>query len=219
MRKNRKIPLEGKIKFAVVGDGKCEAWYIQMLKRNERSIGIDIKPEIPQKKKLGDQFYNIINLSKHYDKVFWLIDLDVIISETRLRKGSEKTVWEELKGYCRKIEDVNKEGKIEKIRVIINNPCLEFWFLLHFESTGKYFSTCDDAIKRLKKYLPDYQKSQTYFTKQNKDIYIQLKPHLAAALLNAEKIGVFDFNNPYSGISQMQFFFKEIEARDLYTKQ
>jgi hypothetical protein len=50
MRKTRSIPLKSKSTFAVVVDGDCEVWYLQMLKRNERSIHVTIEPQIPQKK-------------------------------------------------------------------------------------------------------------------------------------------------------------------------
>ncbi len=61
-----KRELKGKSKFAIVVDGETEFWYLQMLKRNERLIKVDIKPEIPQKKKLADQYSKVIDLSKSY---------------------------------------------------------------------------------------------------------------------------------------------------------
>ena len=88
MRKSRPIPLKSRPKFAFVVDGECEFWYIQMLKRNERQISVDLKPEIPQRKKLNDQYKKVIDLSLDYDKVFWIVDFDVIISETRKAKKS-----------------------------------------------------------------------------------------------------------------------------------
>jgi hypothetical protein len=51
MRKNRTRHLKIKPTFAVVVDGDCEVWYLQMLKRNERSIFVNIEPEIPQRKR------------------------------------------------------------------------------------------------------------------------------------------------------------------------
>ena len=53
--------------FAVVVDGETEAWYLQMLKRNERHIRVSIKPEIPAKKSLEDQYKLVCELS---DKEF-----------------------------------------------------------------------------------------------------------------------------------------------------
>jgi hypothetical protein len=205
MRRNRPIPFRSKSKFAFVVDGECEFWYINMLKRNERSINVDLKPEIPQRKKLVDQFKKVVELSNDYDKVFWIIDFDVINSETHKTKKGARTALQEFKDYYDKIK---KEYK--NIIVIINNPCLEFWILLHFETTSRYFNTCEGAITKLERYLPDYEKTQSYYTKQDQDIYLRLKPHLKNALSNANKLVDFDFDNPHSGMTQMQLFF-EIE--------
>ena len=202
MRRIRPIPFKSKIKFAFVVDGECEFWYIQMLKRNERSINIDLKPEIPQKKKLIDQFEKVIELSKDYDKVFWIIDFDVINRETRSARKGTKTALQEFKEYC---DEINEENK--GIIIIINNPCLEYWILLHFEKTSRYFDTCDEATRHLKRYLPDYEKTRYFYTKQDNDIYLKLKPNLKSALSNARLLKEFDFNNPHTGMTQMQLFF------------
>jgi len=203
MRRNRPIPFRSKSKFAFVVDGECEFWYINMLKRNERSINVDLKPEIPQRKKLADQFDKVVELSKDYDKVFWIIDFDVINSETRKAKKGSRTVLQEFKDYY---EEIKREHK--DIIVIINNPCLEYWILLHFETTSRYFDTCEGATTKLKKYLVDYEKTQSFYTKQDHDIYLRLKPQLNKALSNAKRLGEFDFETPHSGMTQMQLFFE-----------
>lgn len=51
MRVNKNMPGKSRQRFAIVVDGECEFWYIQMLKRNERSINVNLEPKIPQKKK------------------------------------------------------------------------------------------------------------------------------------------------------------------------
>lgn len=211
MRANRSKPVKGRIKFAVVGDGECESWYIQMLKRNERSINVDLEPKIPQKKKLSDQFSKVVALGNDYDKVFWIVDFDVINAETRLARKGEKTALQEFKEYCNKIEAINRDAGEQKIVVIINNPCLEYWFLLHFEATSKYFSTCNDAAARLKRYLPDYEKTQAYYTRQNDDIYLKLRPKLPHAIENAHRLGAFDLQNPHLGMTQMHLFFSRVD--------
>ena len=210
MRKTKTVQPKGKQKFAFVVDGECEFWYIQMLKRNERSINVDLKPEIPQKKKLADQFKKVVELSDDYDKVFWIIDFDVIGRETRTAKKRAKTALQELEEYC---NEINKSH--ENIIVIINNPSLEYWILLHFETTSRYYATCEEVIKQLKKHLSEYEKSQIYYTKQDNDIYLRLKPQLPKAITNAEKLDRFDFHNPDSGMSEMQLFFNTDQIKKI----
>ncbi|PDS22299.1 RloB family protein [Flavobacterium branchiophilum] len=213
MRKNRVIPIKNKPKFAFVVDGECEFWYIQMLKRNERQISVDLKPEIPQRKKLLDQYTKVIDLSKDYDKVFWIIDFDVIISETRKAKKGAETALQEFKRYY-----IDIEKRFENIFIIVNNPCLEFWILLHYKTTSKYFDNCDSVTKELKKHLTNYEKTQSYYTKQDNDIYLKLKPNLINAISNASKLKELDFENPNTAISEMQIFY-EIEEIKRITEQ
>lgn len=208
MRTKRNTP-KRKPRYAFIVEGECEFWYIQMLKRNERSLRVDLKPEIPQKKKLKDQFKKVIESSKEYDKVFWIIDFDVLIKESREIKKGAKTPIQFLKECVQKIS-----SKYNNIEVIINNPCVEFWILLHFDSTGKFFTTCENVTKELKKHLPDYEKTEKYYTKQNDDIYKKLKPNLKAAIDNTKKVNSFDFNNPETGTCQMQTIFETKSIKD-----
>jgi hypothetical protein len=213
MRKNKAIPIKSKTTFAVVVDGDCEVWYLQMLKRNERSILINIEPKIPQRKKLSEQYKNVIELSEEYTKVFWIIDFDVISSETKSAKASSKTAIQSFLEYKKTIAE-----KYKNIVVIVNNPCLEFWLLLHFEPTSKYFDTCEGAEKQLKKHLKDYEKTQKYYTKQGNDIYIKLKPYIVNGLKNAKALELFDTENPNKGMSEMQLFFETNEFGNLFNK-
>lgn len=209
MRESRSISIKPKKSFAFVVDGECESWYIQMLKRNEKSISIDLKPEIPQKKKLVDQYKKVIELvAEEYDKVFWIVDLDVVLKETREATTGKTTPMEEFKGYCTALE---KKKYRDKVTVIINNPCLEYWYLLHFEQTAAYYKTCGDVMKLLTKHLPGYSKARKFYTKQGNDIYTQLKPYLQKAIANAKRLGEFDFENPERGVAQMHLLFETEE--------
>lgn len=160
--------------FAFVVDGETEIWYLEMLKRNERGINLRIKPEIPQKKGLDDQFELVCNLaSSEYDRVYWIVDLDTIIKESNEAPTGVKTPltsFFEMK--------TNLSDKLQNVQVIVNNPCLEFWFLLHFKRTSRYYRRCSDVTRELKKLLKGYEKTERYFTKRDNDIYLQLKPYL-----------------------------------------
>ena len=167
MRKGRNIPT--KQSFAVVVDGKTEKWYLEMLKYNEPDILFDINPRIPKNKDIDEQYELVTELSEEeYDKVFWIVDLDVLLKEEREKKNSTSSLQQFL-NYWRKL------SKQEKIVVIVNNPCLEYWFLLHYEN-GKVFTACAGAEKQLRRHLKDYEKTEKFFKKSNNDIYKQLKP-------------------------------------------
>lgn len=213
MRKPRPIRIAARPTFAVVVDGETEVWYLQMLKRNEREISVNVEPKIPQRKKLKDQYDSVLSLSADYTKVFWIVDLDVIISETRQTKAGVLNPIQELINYKREIN-----RKYDNVVLIVNNPCLEFWLLLHFEKTNKLFNTCEEAQTQLKMHLKNYEKSQKYFTKQDNDIYLQLKSNVQNALSHAKATGEFDENDPFKAVSEMHLFFESSEFNKLFGK-
>jgi hypothetical protein len=211
MRKSRKIISQVPPTFAFVVDGETEIWYLQMLKRNERQLRLNIEPKIPQRKSIEEQFNLVVDLSeREYWKVFWLIDLDAIIKESRETPKGKKTPLQVFIEF-RKI--IKREYK--NVIFIINNPCLEFWFILHFEKTSKLFDTCAKAETELKKHLKDYEKTQKYFTKQDNDIYIKLKRFLKTAINNSESLGQFDMDEQTKAICEMHLLFQTDEFKKI----
>ena len=45
-------------------------------------------------------------------------------------------------------------------------PSIEYWFLLHFKLTTRHFGTSKAVIKELRKYLPQYDKSEQFLGNQ-----------------------------------------------------
>ena len=114
MRQHNTIHLKSKPTFAIVVDGETEYWYCQMLVRNEKNkLNVRIKPELPLKKSLADQFKMVKDLAKDYTKTFWIIDLDVILKETKEAKKSTKPKIQEFAEYI-------------MIRVIVKFSCNMF---------------------------------------------------------------------------------------------
>ncbi len=214
MRKSKRNTPKTNPSFAVVVDGESEVWYLQMLKRNERSIRISIKPEIPDKRSIKNQYDLVCDSSrKEFTKVFWLVDLDTLLNETKAAPKGKQSPLRTFEDYR---EDLANNYK--NVIVIVNNPCLEFWFLLHFIKTSTYFDTCSGAERELKKHLKNYEKTQRFFTKQHDDIYLKLKPHLNTALRNAHTLGYFDIQNPDNALSEMTLLFLSDELRSHFEK-
>jgi hypothetical protein len=192
--------------YLFVVEGETEIWYFQMLKRNEKEIikNINLVPEIPTKKSIEEQYEIIIkNLNVGYDKIFWIVDLDKILENSNKTKKGNLSDIEKFKNY--RTDLINK-----KVIVVVNNPCLEFWFLLHFKYTSKSFKDCDDLQKELKKHLKDYKKTEKYYTKNDNDIYLRLKEHLNTALENSKKLGEFDPKTPHNSVCEMYKVFNEL---------
>ena len=204
MRRGRNIPT--KQSFAVVVDGETEYWYLQMLKQNEPDVLFNITPKILQKKNINQQYELVTDLSEEeYDKVFWIVDLDVLLKEEREKKNSTSSLQKFLEYW-------GKLSKQKKIVVIVNNPCLEYWFLLHFQMTNKVFTSCADAEKQVSQHLKGYEKTEKFFKKDN-DIYKQLKPYLKTAKKNATALGSFDTYNHSKAMCEMPLLFKELKVK------
>ncbi|WP_010422700.1 RloB family protein [Anaerophaga thermohalophila] len=201
MRKKRTLhkPVGKKI-LSLVVDGETEKWYFQLKKSYDKLSTIDIRPDLPVKKKLQEQFEYVKEQANHADKVIWLVDFDTILKENRECKQGEKSKIKEFQQYKSQLE------KSENIEVCVNTPCLEFWFLLHFKSTSRFYPSCSRATQDLKKssnVLSDYKKTEQYYKKRDNDIYKKLMPFLSTARTNARKNGQFDSNNPETGIAEM----------------
>ena len=193
--------------FAVVVDGETEYWYLQMLKHNEPNIPFKIKPQILQKKNIKQQYELVTDLSEEeYDKVFWIVDLDVLLKEEREKRNSTSPLQQFLNYY-------KSLSKQKKIVVIVNNPCLEYWFLLHFQKTNKVFTDCTDAEKQVSQHLEGYEKTEKFFKKDN-DIYKQLKPYLQTARKNATALGSFDTHNHSKAMCEMPLLFQELKLKE-----
>jgi len=205
MRPNKKISTNKKNICSFVADGECEFWYLQMLKNNE-SVRIVVSPEMYQKKSMDEQYNQIVSYSADSEKVFWIIDFDVILKETREGKKGRKTALVKFEKYAKQLE------QYDNVEIVVNNPCLEFWFLLHFCQTTKFYESYDKLLPTLKKQntLSSYDKTEKYFTKGT-DIYKRLKPFLETAIKNAKLTGKVELDNIQKGISEMQKIFEELK--------
>ena len=142
--KRRKKYRPIKSTFLVVCEGSCEKIYFENLKRKERLSNIKIDIYNPKRSTPSEicKYAKKKQEERDYDMAFCIVDGDA------LKQG-----------------DLKQGPKIE---FIISTPCFEIWFLLHYKFTAKEFNNCAGLITHeLKKYIPDYQKSQNYQKKKN----------------------------------------------------
>ena len=131
----------------------------------------------------------------------------MIIRESRIYKGPVcKSPLYLLKKYLKEIK------KLDNVFFIANTPGFEYWVLLHFKNTNKYFESCDQVISEIHKIdgMNGYEKTQRYFKNPCNDIYKRLSPNLKDALANSKRTGDIDFDNIEIGLSQMHILFDEL---------
>jgi len=125
--------------YIIIVDGQSEILYLNLIK----TANIKVLPEIPKKKSLADMYALFKSKIGHSDKIYWVVDLDVVIKENNLHV---------LKDYLKNYKE----------NIIINNPCLEYWFYLHYKKGGNFNNNCNDVIRALKKedsFFQTYSKS------------------------------------------------------------
>ena len=142
-------------------------------------------------------------MAKTYDKVFWIVDYDVIERETKeCKKGDEKRS-EEFARYYKELSE------LENVEILVVNTCFEYWIYLHFKYSKKNYKDCDETDKDLKKEFPTYDKTEKFYKKSNADIYTSLKPKLQIAIKNAENLGTFDIQNPNNPVCEIHRLFNK----------
>lgn len=126
----------------------------------------------------GNDPLNIIKYAekerKYYQKIYCVFDADVKFTSEKNEKR-----YQEALNKCKNSKD--------KIIAIDSMPNFEYWLLLHFDCYSAPFArteknTIDEmATKKLKEYLPNYEK-------KDKNIFTKTKDYLKAAMKNAHAV-------------------------------
>lgn len=188
--------------IAIIVDGQTEKWYLEKVKVHyscDALKSVRLEPQLPQHKKIKE----LIDLAEQkandgYKQVFLVIDFDEVIEN----KGE----FEAFQAFYQKC-DCNPDGVSygDNVKVIINNPCLEYWHLLHFIKTGKYYSGYNEMEGDLQKVFSGYNKGERFYC-GNPDIYTRLggDDGLAKARENAIPLLPFSIQTcKEKGVSEM----------------
>lgn len=160
------------IKYAVLGEGITEQWYLQHLKIL-KGYKYSVRPSLFED--IGiEKAEAIIDdlISGGCDKIFFFTDYDTIVNQNK-----------EIK-FKRLVDKYKDE---EGVFICDSMPCIEYWFLLHFTYTTKEYLNYNQVEQDLKKYIPDYKKKIKYL-KEDKCFQLLISNgNLNKACLNAEK--------------------------------
>lgn len=183
--------------YAIVHDGETEKWYFQLMKQEE-----GIRQYIDYKHfngNLRDVYHSVVELlSESYSKVFWIVDFDAIVKEEMERS---KTSTSPISDFLTIKKDAQQY--VGSLFIIVNNPCLEFWYLLHYERTNKYYPKYEPDLERqLQKHIPGYEKKEKFY-KQPYNLYKRLKPYQSTGIANANSLPTFDGTNPSQASSEI----------------
>jgi hypothetical protein len=157
--------------FFVFCEGKTEIAYIEFL-RSQYRVPIQIIPRksdsnIADKyiKRCKDEYVTTKN-----DLTFVMFDLDV------------DGILERL-------------SKLKDTILLVSNPCIEIWILLHLENCKSEISS-EDCVKRLSSYFKKYKKGALLY--EEKSVLIS---NLDDAITRAEALP--EYGNPSSSIHKL----------------
>lgn len=146
--------------IAVIGEGITEKYYVESLK--------GISPFVIMPRELGIKASSLKSLSKNidlsinkgFDEIYCLIDMDGKIS------GKNKNDYLTIKNkYHNKTFIKKSKGLESKVFFVETERCTELWFLYYFTKgvITRKFNSYQELEKELRKYRPNYEKSEKYF--------------------------------------------------------
>lgn len=204
--------------ITVIIDGKDEKWYLETIKEHYPNVTMKkatIKPDLPQKKSVEELFSLAEQkLSKESSQVVLILDMDSIIKDNHEYERF-KVYYEKYQKTCQGVltpREKSKYGWMSKLVLIVNTPCLEFWYLLHFSKTTTFFPNFSEMEPTLKKQpgFESYNKSEGYY-KKSPNIYERLggEDGIKKARSNAIPFNLDESKT--KGFSEMNKFFEIFE--------
>ena len=146
--------------IAIIGEGITEKYYIESLK--------GISPFVIMPRELGIKASNLRSLEKNinlciekgFDEIYCLIDMD---GKTSGKTQSEYLILKNK--FHSKSFSKKSKGLESKVVFIETERCTELWFLYYFTkgTVTRKFNSYDELEKELRKYRPNYEKTEKYF--------------------------------------------------------
>ena len=169
------------LSFAVVCEGQSEWYYFNYIKNNHK-YPFRLKPTIPSNASYITIFKKAKELLKQeeYNAVFCVFDLDKIKTD----------------GKIDALIDECKRNRNKKIIPVFSYPCIEVWFLFHFleRYSSRYYDSCEELLKTLKWFVPNYCKERTFLENSSffNSLFEENRRDLAFANAKASLKGIVD---------------------------
>ena len=194
VRKERELR---RSRITVIGEGLTERWYFEHL-RTIKGYRYDCKPRF-----FAHQSYE--EMMKLIDWVLQNGGIAVCVCDADITRENEEE---------RKRLNALKERFAGNERVLIcdSMPSIEFWFLVHYMNTRKYFKDSDAVIKVLRKFIRSYDKTAAFLEKQDWVAEISTDTKQNDACKRASLLGPQD--ESYSEIYRAITLFAETVIKD-----
>lgn len=173
--RKRRVPV-----FTIIGAGITELWYFTHL-RDLFDYKMKIRPRF-----FGRE--DVKSIQKKIEQVLSGNGIAVCVFD------ADVTTWDEAE---KKRFDamIKKYANNKNVLVCESMPSIEYWFLLHFEDTHRYFGTSKAVIKELIRYIPNYDKTESFLSNPKWVAEMSSDDKMGVALKNASKKEGESFSN------------------------
>lgn len=135
----------------IIGAGITEQWYFTHLKAL-RGYRVKIRPRF-----FGTE--TAAGLDKKIEEVLRDESIAICVFD------ADVSTWNEAER--KKLAALQKKYEGNASVVLCDSmPSIEYWFLLHFKHTTRHFGTSKAVVKELKKYIPQYDKTEQFLSNQ-----------------------------------------------------
>ncbi|MBR2959336.1 MAG: RloB domain-containing protein [Bacteroidales bacterium] len=142
--KQRRSPIP-----TIIGAGITEQWYFTHLKAL-RGYRVKIRPRF-----FGTE--TAAGLDKKIEEVLRDEGIAVCVFD------ADVSTWNDTER--KKLAALQKKYKGNPSVLLCDSmPSIEYWFLLHYKHTTRHFGTSKSVIKELKKYIPQYDKTEQFLS-------------------------------------------------------
>lgn len=174
VRKERELK---RSRITVIGEGLTERWYFDHL-RSIKGYRYDCKP----------RFFTHQSYEEMAKLIEWVLQdggIAVCVCDADITREKD-----EAKKRLRELKE--RFTGNDHVLICDSMPSIEFWFLIHYMNTRKYFRDADAVIKVLKKYIPGYNKTGDFLEKQSWVAQLSTDDKLNEACRRASLLGPTD---------------------------
>ena len=146
-RKERELK---RSRITVIGEGLTERWYFDHL-RSIKGYRYDYKP----------RFFTHQSYEEMEKLIEWVLrdgGIAVCVCDADITRENE-----EAKKRLREMKE--RFAGNDHVFICDSMPSIEFWFLIHYMNTRKYFRDSQAAIRILRKFIPGYEKTGAFLEK------------------------------------------------------
>ena len=149
MAKKTKIIKKNQERAVIIGAGITERWYFSHM---QSLFGLKVK--------IRPRYFGIVciyTLEKLITQVLFVVCLAIVVFDT------DVSTWNEIEN--KKLAALRQRySKHKRVILCESMPSIEFWFLIHFINTNKYFGTSKAVIAELIKFIPKFDKCESFLS-------------------------------------------------------